>query len=117
LQESSKEETAALGYTYRIWDLGDDINVAVRSEVDAVMSRQGQDYLLAVRTFNQGTVGASDVDWKRKLENQSAAVLAMEVKNNSNRVSRWTLAAILAGCDLMKVRRCFMYLMHIVQLL
>jgi Eukaryotic translation initiation factor 3 subunit 7 (eIF-3) len=77
---------------------------AVRCVVDGVLSRQGTDFLLTVRSFNQAMVGASDVDWKRKLEHQSAAVLAMEVKNNSNRVARWTLGALLAGCDLMKAR-------------
>ena len=103
LQEKSKEELASVGYHYRIWDLGG-IEIAVRCEVDAVMQRQGEEHLLCTRTFNQAVLSASDVDWKRKLEHQSAAVLAMEVKNNSNRVARWTLSALLAGCDLMKAR-------------
>jgi len=44
------------------------------------------------------------MDWKRKLERQSAAVLAIEAKNNSNKVARWTLSALLAGAELMKAR-------------
>lgn len=103
MQEKGQEELASVGYHYRIWDLNG-ISIAVRCEVDAVLQRQGEDHLLCTRTFNQAVLSASDVDWKRKLEHQSAAVLAMEVKNNSNRVARWTLTALLAGCDLMKVR-------------
>lgn len=91
-----------MGYKYKIWKLGEGIAVGVRCEVDAVMQRQGTDHLLSVRTFNQAVMASTDVDWKRKLEHQSAAVLAMEVKNNSNRVARWTLSALLAGADLMK---------------
>ena len=103
--QNNGQPAGTSAYHYRIWDLGDDVHLAARCEIDAVMHRQGRDYLLTTRTFNQANVGASDVDWKRKLEHQSAAVLAMEVKNNSNRVARWTLSTILAGADLMKARR------------
>lgn len=103
VQEKSKDKDAMVGYRYRMWNLGEDMNVAVRCEVDGMITRQGSNQLLTVRTFNQGVVGANDVDWKRKLEHQSAAALAMEVKNNSNRVARWTLAALLAECEVLKV--------------
>jgi translation initiation factor 3 subunit D len=79
------------------------MNIAVRCEVDGLINRQGKNQLLSIRTFNQGVVGPSDVDWKRKLEHQSAAALAMEVKNNSNRVARWTLSALLADSEVLKV--------------
>ena len=103
MQEKSKDKDAMVGYRYRMWNLGEDMNVAVRCEVDGMITRQGSNQLLTVRTFNQGVVGANDVDWKRKLEHQSAAALAMEVKNNSNRVARWTLAALLAECEVLTV--------------
>jgi translation initiation factor 3 subunit D len=92
-----------VGYRYRTWDLGDDITIAARTEVDGIITRQGTDQLLCIRTFNQAIISGTDSDWRRKLERQSAAALAMEVKNNSARVARWTLSAMLAGCDMMKV--------------
>lgn len=92
-----------VGYRYRTWKLAEDLNIAVRCEVDGIINRQGKDQLMCIRTFNQGTLGSSDVDWKQKLEHQSAAAMAMEVKNNSNRVARWTLSALLADCEVLKV--------------
>jgi translation initiation factor 3 subunit D len=79
------------------------MDILVRCELDAVINHRGEDQLLAIRTFNQSILVGADTDWKRKLERQSAAVLAIEAKNNSNKVARWTLSALLGGCDMMKV--------------
>merc|ERR1711865_1167842 len=45
----------------------------------------------------------SSIDWRQKLESQRGAVLATELKNNSNKLAKWTLQALLAGADLMKL--------------
>ncbi len=34
---------------------------------------------------------------------QSAAVLATEIKNNANKLFRWTIESLLAGVDLLKL--------------
>ena len=39
----------------------------------------------------------SGIDWRQKLESQRAAVLANELKNNRNKLARWTCQALLAG--------------------
>jgi hypothetical protein len=111
VQEDSSEQLGSVGYRYRTWDLGDGLVLAARCEIDGIINRQGNDQLLTIRTFNQAVLGASDGDWKRKLEHQSAAVLAMELKNNSNRTTRWTLSALLAGCDMMKVQLMYFQVM------
>lgn len=36
------------------------------------------------------------VDWRQKLENQRGAVLATEMKNNANKIAKWTAAALVA---------------------
>lgn len=36
------------------------------------------------------------VDWRQKLENQRGAVLATELKNNANKIAKWTAAALVA---------------------
>jgi translation initiation factor 3 subunit D len=37
------------------------------------------------------------VEWKQKLESQLGAVLASEMKNNTNKLARWTAEAMLNG--------------------
>lgn len=43
------------------------------------------------------------MDWRQKIENQRGAVLATELKNNANKLARWTSAALVAGVDLIKL--------------
>lgn len=43
------------------------------------------------------------VDWRQKLDSQRGAVLATELKNNSNKLARWTCCAILAGSEYLKL--------------
>ena len=42
------------------------------------------------------------VDWRIKLDNQRGAVLATELKNNSCKLAKWTVNALLAGSDQLK---------------
>ena len=43
------------------------------------------------------------MDWRQKIENQRGAVLATELKNNANKLARWTSAALVAGVDVIKL--------------
>ena len=43
------------------------------------------------------------VDWRQKLENQRGAVLATELKNNGNKLAKWTAAALISGTDMIKL--------------
>ncbi len=43
------------------------------------------------------------VDWRQKIENQRGAVLATELKNNANKLAKWTAGALVAGVDLIKL--------------
>ena len=45
---------------------------------------------------------AGNVDWRSKLDSQRGAVLATELKNNSNKLAKWTVASMLAGSDTIK---------------
>jgi translation initiation factor 3 subunit D len=42
-------------------------------------------------------------DWRKRVETQRGAVLALETKNNKNKVARWTAGAVLAGAELLKL--------------
>lgn len=46
--------------------------------------------------------GAS-INWREKIDNQSGAVLASELKNNSFKLARWTAQSLLAGARQMKI--------------
>ncbi|KAF9893365.1 hypothetical protein FE257_011797 [Aspergillus nanangensis] len=114
---NASEETeplASKGYKYRRFDLSisdeeDNLNMIVRTEVDAVMKNpvSGEEQHLIVKALNefdskaQGSGGA--LEWRSKLWSQRGAVVATEMKNNSCKLARWTTQAILAKADGMKL--------------
>lgn len=48
-------------------------------------------------------VCCAGVDWRQKLDAQRGAVLATELKNNANKLARWTAAAMISGTELIKL--------------
>jgi translation initiation factor 3 subunit D len=42
------------------------------------------------------------INWRMKLDSQKSAVLATELKNNSNKLAKWTAQSMLAGADTMR---------------
>ena len=52
------------------------------------------------------------MDWRQKLDSQTGAVLAAEIKNNGCKLAKWTVATLLSGSDLIK----FGYVLNIVHL-
>ncbi len=111
------EETdppASKAYKYRRFDLSleadaEPLHLIVRAELDAVVKNNisGEDQFLTIKALNefdnkaQGSGGA--LDWRSKLASQRGAVVATEMKNNSCKLARWTIQAILAKADLMKL--------------
>eukprot|EP00708_Paratrimastix_pyriformis_P002644 GAFH01001395.1.p2 GENE.GAFH01001395.1~~GAFH01001395.1.p2 ORF type:complete len:534 (-),score=149.68 GAFH01001395.1:63-1517(-) len=88
------EQLVPHGYRYRRFRLGEAV-VLVRCEVDAVSRRDGQTMTLrGLLEHGSGTLA-----WRQKLDNSRGAVLANELKNNSNKLAKWTAEAILAGTD------------------
>jgi len=92
-----------VGYRYRKFDM-DGIDVMVRTEVDTyVDGAKGPSFvkLCALNEFDPRVSGS--VDWRRKLDTQKGAVLAAELKNNSNKLAMWTSKAFMAGIDHIKM--------------
>ena len=58
--------------------------------------QRGGDSLVSV-SYDAG------VDWRQKMENQRGAVLATELKNNANKLAKWTAAALVSGADMIKL--------------
>ncbi|KAI3732044.1 hypothetical protein L1987_63241 [Smallanthus sonchifolius] len=97
------EEVASVGYRYRRWKLDNDVSLVARCEVQSVMEVNGQKSFMTVNALNEFDPKYSGVDWRRKLDTQRGAVLATELKNNANKLAKWTAQAILASADMMKL--------------
>uniref|UniRef100_A0A4W3II88 Eukaryotic translation initiation factor 3 subunit D n=1 Tax=Callorhinchus milii TaxID=7868 RepID=A0A4W3II88_CALMI len=100
-----KNEVASVGYRYRRWKLGEDIDLIVRCEHDGVMTgANGEVSFINVKTLNEwDSRYCNGVDWRQKLDSQRGAVLATELKNNSYKLARWTCCALLAGSEYLKL--------------
>lgn len=97
------EEVASVAYRYRRWKLDNDMYLVARCEVQSVVEVNKQRSFLTLNALNEFDVKYSGVDWRQKLETQRGAVLATELKNNANKLAKWTSQALLAGADLMKL--------------
>lgn len=95
--------TVECAYRYRQFDL-DGTELVVRCELDAVTEIAGKEAyvkLCAVNEYDSRVAGG--VDWRRRLDTQNGAVLAAELKNNSNKLAIWTCKAFMSGADHMRM--------------
>ncbi|PKI79485.1 hypothetical protein CRG98_000116 [Punica granatum] len=97
------EEVASVAYRYRRWKLDDDMHLVARCEVQSVNEVNKQRSFLTLNALNEFDSKYSGVDWRQKLETQRGAVLATELKNNANKLAKWTAQALLASADYMKL--------------
>ena len=76
----------------------------VRCEIDAAMdTKDGKKAYITTKALNEFETTTTGTNWRQKLESQKAAVLANELKNNRNKLARWTCQAMLAGADYIKI--------------
>ncbi|KAG6756034.1 hypothetical protein POTOM_039451 [Populus tomentosa] len=97
------EEVASVAYRYRRWKLDDDMYLVARCEVQSVVEVNKQRSFLTLNALNEFDPKYSGIDWRQKLETQRGAVLATELKNNANKLAKWTAQALLANADVMKL--------------
>ncbi|XP_058813037.1 eukaryotic translation initiation factor 3 subunit D [Topomyia yanbarensis] len=97
-------EVASVAYRYRKWDLNNGIELVARCEHDAVLQTpQGDTQFLTIKALNEwDSKLANGVEWRQKLDTQRGAVLANELRNNSCKLAKWTIQAMLAGSDQIK---------------
>ncbi|VDM01805.1 unnamed protein product [Schistocephalus solidus] len=110
------EKVASVGYRYRKFDLGGNIQCVIRCEVDAALPETaGQEpkkknekippprfaCIKALNEFDHRY--CSGVNWRTKLDTQRGAVIASELKNNSCKMYKWTVGAIISGADQLKL--------------
>jgi translation initiation factor 3 subunit D len=104
VQPDDEGEVPSVAYRYRRFDLGDGVQLIVRTEVDAVtFGPSGDIQYMNIRGLNEWDPKFSGgIDWRGKLDVQRGAVLANELKNNSCKLSKWTCQSLLAGADQLK---------------
>lgn len=97
------EEVASVGYRYRRWKLDDEMSLVARCEIQSVLEINEKKHFLTINALNEFDPKYSGVEWRQKLETQRGAVLATELKNNANKLAKWTAQALLASADMMKL--------------
>lgn len=102
--EGDDGEIASVAYKYRKWDLGNNIALIIRSEIDAVTTGANDEKkFLNIKALNEWDPKANNgLDWRMKLDSQAGAVLAAEIKNNGCKLAKWTVCSLLAGVDQIK---------------
>jgi translation initiation factor 3 subunit D len=96
------EPQASVGYRYRKWLVGD-VNLVARTEHDAVYkTKEGRTGFMSIKALNEYKRDQK-MDWRRGLGAQSGAVLATELKNNSCKIARWTIASMLSGSSILRL--------------
>jgi translation initiation factor 3 subunit D len=102
--EGADMEPAAVGYRYRKWNLGPNINLVARCELHGKISKKGEDMLMTSYALNEwDTTNTGNESWRKKLDTQRGAVLVNELKNNACKLSKWTAQSLLAGADFMRL--------------
>lgn len=105
IDNEETNEVSSVAYRYRKWKLGDDVTLVVRSEHDAVTKGPNDKIqFMNIKAFNEwgDSKTTNNMDWRQKLDVQRGAVLASELKNNSNKLAKWTIQALLSGSDVLK---------------
>lgn len=105
VDKDEQQEVSSVAYRYRKWKLGRDVNLVVRCEHDAVTTGPNdKPQFITIKAFNEwgDPKTTNNIDWRQKLDVQRGAVLASELKNNSNKLGKWTIQALLAGSDYIK---------------
>lgn len=100
------ENIAQKGYRYRQWVLDDDVTLVARCDLDAHSPSPagGEPAPMYIRTLNEYFEPnlRFPTNWRAKLDQQRSAVLATAVYNNSAKLARWTVEALLADAAQIK---------------
>lgn len=101
--DESGMEPSSVAYRYRKFTLGN-IKIVSRCELHAWIPKKDKEQLMTVYCLNEwDSKFSGGVNWRQKIDLQRGAVLVTELKNNSNKLARWTAQSILAGADQMKL--------------
>ena len=98
------DEDSPTGHAYRKWTLGSGVELVARCELNGVQdAKGGADQKLLIRALTEFDSKVTGMDWRAKIETQRGAVIATELKNNANKLAKWTACALLADADVLKL--------------
>lgn len=100
--DNKEENLASCGYKYRRWQISDFLTVVCRCQFDGVEKIADEDALIVVRALNE-YIPKPGYEWRQRLDDQRGAIFINELKNNLNKLSKWTTQAYLAAVDVMKI--------------
>jgi translation initiation factor 3 subunit D len=102
---SSGETSASVAYRYREVQILPGVKMVVRCEVGAVAKGPGgRPAYASVKALNEYDDSQWDATpWRTHLDRQRGAVLATELKNNGNKLSRWACEALLGDVNQVRV--------------
>ena len=105
ISEKEESEVASVAYRYRKWNLDNGIILIARCEHDAVMrGPNNETQFLTIKALNEwDSKLANGVEWRQKLGTQRGAVLANELRNNTCKLAKWTVQALLVGSNHLKL--------------
>jgi len=95
------QEPASVAFRYRKWNLPGGITLVARCSLNGFVERRdGEKAYVMAKALNEfDSKLQGNVDWRQKLESQTGAVLAAEMKNNQYKLGRWVSECVLSGCD------------------
>ncbi|OUS46798.1 putative eukaryotic translation initiation factor [Ostreococcus tauri] len=100
-------ETDSVAYKYRKWNVDEKTQLVCRCEYNGVSESKGMDKGKAlttlVKALNEFDSKVTGIDWRLKIETQRGAVIANELKNNANKLAKWTAMAMLVDAELIKL--------------
>lgn len=103
--EAPDVELASVAYRYKQWKLDENLVLVVRCKHNGVLKLpSGELQFLSIKALNEwDSKVANSVEWRQKLDSQRGAVLSSELRNNSCKLAKWTVEAVLAGSDQLKL--------------
>lgn len=93
-----KEEASSVIFRYRKWNLGDDIELVARTEVDAFDDRKN-----CYGNVKACSEWSESSGWMDKIDSQGSTVLVSYIQENAAQLARWTVSALLAGSSFIKL--------------
>lgn len=98
-------EPASVAFRYRKFALDDSTTVVCRTELHGTVKKTQNMTAFALNEYTPVASASSPavISWRDKIDSQSGAVLATELKNNSFKLAKWTAQSLLAGADQMKI--------------
>lgn len=101
------QEAAHVAFRYRKWELPGGVELVARCSLNGFTEKkdsEGEKSFFLARALNEADSKLQgSVDWRQKLESQTGAVLASEMRNNGYKLARWTAESVLSGADDVKL--------------